>query len=243
MKMTLLQMTQNILSAMDGDAVNSISDTVESMQVATTIVETYDELYAGQVNPNMKSLVKLDALGDVANPTFMRIPDTVKSIDWIRYNGKLIRYVEPEEFLNSTFDQTGGMIITDPTFSANFYIYTDADPTTWTTFDGVTVVFNGYDNTADSTLQQSKTVCWGQLNPVFTLADGSYAPFLRADDYPGLLAEAKSVCFINYKQVSNSKSEQQSRRQRVRRQADQWSLNQRKPSSRGNDYGRRGRGS
>ena len=45
-KMTLLEMTQNILSAMDSDAVNSIGDTVESLQVADVIVETYYELFA-----------------------------------------------------------------------------------------------------------------------------------------------------------------------------------------------------
>jgi hypothetical protein len=36
-KMTLLEMTQNILSAMNSDEVNSITDTVESLQVAEEI--------------------------------------------------------------------------------------------------------------------------------------------------------------------------------------------------------------
>ena len=37
MKRTLLEMTQDILSAIDADEVNSIDDTVEATQVATII--------------------------------------------------------------------------------------------------------------------------------------------------------------------------------------------------------------
>ena len=41
-KMTLLAMVQDILNDMDGDEVNSISDTVEAEQVAQIIKTTYD---------------------------------------------------------------------------------------------------------------------------------------------------------------------------------------------------------
>ena len=41
MKMTLLDITQSILSAMDSDYANSIGDTVEAEQVATIVKETY----------------------------------------------------------------------------------------------------------------------------------------------------------------------------------------------------------
>ena len=135
-----------------------------------------------------------------------------------------------------------GTLITDPDFSANYYIFTGSDPTFWTTFDNKTIIFNGYDSATDSTLQQSKTLCWGQLDPVFPLSDDAFAPHLSGDEYPGLLAEAKSYCFINFKQVSNSKEEQKSRRQRVRQQNDQWRGDQRRPYNKTPNYGRRGNG-
>ena len=41
-KMSLLEMTQDILSDMDSDEVNSINDSVESLQVLGIIKNTYE---------------------------------------------------------------------------------------------------------------------------------------------------------------------------------------------------------
>lgn len=245
-KLTLLEMTQDILEAMDSDEVNSISDTVESTQVAKAIITTYYELYAGLDTPSREGLIKLDSLADPDRPNYMKIPDSVRSIKWVRYNGNLINYVEPELFIEWSFQRmndTGNTReIFDVDNSVPLWIFTDNDPTYWTTFDNKYIVFNGFDNTVDSTLAQAKTACWGQYDPVFEFNDDVYAPFLQGDDYPGLLAEAKSYCFINYKQVSNSKEEQKSKRQRVRHQNDSWRANQRKPYNGTPNYARRGRG-
>jgi hypothetical protein len=43
-KMTLLEMTQSILSAMDSDPVDSIDETVESIQVADIVKESFTNL-------------------------------------------------------------------------------------------------------------------------------------------------------------------------------------------------------
>lgn len=234
-RMTLLAMTQNILSAMDSDDVNSISDTVESLQVARTIIETYDELFANMDEPSMWGPVHLQSLVDVTRPNVMKIPDNVQKIKWIRYNGNEVEYQDPENFLVD--GATGG----DTVFSG-YTIWTDRDPTRWTTLDNTEVIFNAINNTTDGVLQESKTLCWGQYVPQWDFEDNAYAPFISAGDYPGLLAEAKATCFINFKQVSSSKEEQKSRRQRVRRQSDKWRLNQRKPYERSVDFGRRRRG-
>jgi hypothetical protein len=47
-KMTLLEMTQDILSDMDSDEVNSINDSVESLQVAQIIKTTYFNIVNGR---------------------------------------------------------------------------------------------------------------------------------------------------------------------------------------------------
>lgn len=231
-KMTLLSMVQNILSAMDSDAVNSISDTVESLQVAEEIIESYYELYAGLNKPSMEGIIELQPAGDLTSPTKMSIPENVKSIKWIRYNGIDTAYVSPEEFLTNTTALADYSV-------GKFSVYSDRNPTIWTTFDNETIYFNGFNNELDSTLQGSKTLCWGQFDPVYEMSDNSYAPYLDGDQYPGLLAEAKSVCFANHKQVASSKDEQRSKRQRVRQQNDEWRLDQRKPFERGPDFGRR----
>ena len=242
MRMTLLEMTQNILSAMDSEDVNSISDTVESLQVANIVIETFYELYAGLEIPDMEGLIKLDGVGDVTRPTVMKIPDNVKDIKWIRYDGIPVLYQDPETFLTNAYAiQENGVLIADPSMSANFYVTNNAAPTRWTIFDNKYIYFNSYDATEDTTLQQSKTTCWGQYEPEFTLADESYPPYISSDKYPGLLAEAKSTAFTYLKQVSSSKDEQRSRRQRVRQQNDQWRANQNNPTSKGPNYGRKGK--
>lgn len=241
-KMTLLEMTQNILSAMDSDEVNSISDTVESLQVARVVVETYDELYANMVSASFKGLIKLDSLADPERPTTLAIPANVKSIDWVRYEAVDVPYKSVEQFLLDSFQITSEQVTMDPVSGSYFKIYTDRNPTCFTTFNNEWLVFDGFNSDTDSVLQQSKTTCWGQYSPSWDFSDDAYAPFLPASDYPGLLAEAKSSCFINLKQLSNSKEEQRSRRQRVRRMNDEWRANQRKPYDSVVDFGRKGHG-
>ena len=235
MRMTLLDMTQNILSAIDGDDVNSIADTVQSLQVARIVVETYYELYGNLDEPSRWGLVELQSLADPNQMTTMRLPDNVQNVKWIRYNCNEVEYQDPEEFIID--GAQGGDYQLD-----KITIWTDRDPTRWTTFDNVHIVFNAINNSEDSVLQASKTICWGQFVPVFPFTDDAYPPYLAPADYPGLLAEAKSTAFVNQTQAGSSKEEQRARRQRMRRQNDLWRANQRKPYERGVDYGRRRRG-
>lgn len=211
-KMSLLEMVQNILSAMDSDEVNSISDTTESLQVAEVIRETFFEMFANTVELNQKGLVSLTGLGDLTRPNVMSIPDNCVNVDWIRYNGKLVDWIDPESFLQLGYTNT--------TIGYHGY-YADRDPSWYTTFDNQTLVFDSYNANDDDTLQASKTVCWGQRDYEFELTD-DFVPALEASRFPGFLAEAKSVCFTYFKQVSSTKDEQRSRRQRVRFQNNRW---------------------
>ena len=47
-KLTLLQMTQDIMSDMDSDDINSINDSVEALQVAQIIKTTYYNIIDGK---------------------------------------------------------------------------------------------------------------------------------------------------------------------------------------------------
>lgn len=248
-RMTLLEMVQNILSALESDEVNSISDTVEAEQVAQIVKETYEELYSNTDKPSLQALAQLDALSDVDRPNFLRIPEWVDSIKWIKYDWRTegatdyrdVCYLEPEEFLKRVELQKnadGAIEVTD-TSGVRLWILTNDNPRFWTSFDNEIAIFNGYDSTLDTTLQNSKSMAWVTKAAEFELRDDFIAP-IESKQFPGLLAEAKSVAFINIKQVSSAKEEQRSKRQRVRAQNDLWRLDQRKPYSRRNpDYGRR----
>lgn len=235
-RLTLLEMTQDILSALDGDEVNSVGDTIESLQVATTIKQCYYDICATLNLPSKMALVKLDALNDTDRPNYLKLPSTVRNIEWIRYNNKSLFYITPEEFVSLA--EPDAFVNVEDMSGVVLKIGTDRDPTYWTTFDNDHVCFNSFNIDEDTTLQQSKSTCWGQTDQVFVM-DDTFIPDLDTVHFPLLMAEATATCFVNQKQITNNKAEQQARRQLTRSSNDKWRLGQRKPYNRTPDYGRR----
>lgn len=85
MKQTLLEMTQDILSAMSSDEVNSISDTTESMQVATIIKQKYFDIINRVPLTEHEQLVQLDPSLDADVPVLMYVPEKVAELKWLKY--------------------------------------------------------------------------------------------------------------------------------------------------------------
>lgn len=226
-KMTLLDMTQNILSAMDGDEVNSIGDTIESEQVALEIQNAYFANFTNFGIAAQYELVTFDALGEPTDhPNVVKTKDKVDHFDWIKYNintvaepnYKDICYLEPKDFLDHVLTdvQTDGTRITvkDIQTDLPYTIRSDQAPTYWTTFDNEHVVFDAMNKALDDTIQESKIMAYAEVLPTWTHSD-SFIPDLEEKHFPLLLNEAKAASFVNYKGVSNSKVEQTARRQRV----------------------------
>lgn len=117
MKFTVLGLTQKILSAMDSDEVNSIGDTVESMQVADTIEMVYNDIVSNIELPEQYVLFQLDPSLDPDKPTVLYIPDVIQNIEWLKYN------------------KIGDVPSTSPSSS------------TWTTPDGLTIYFGASEAT------------------------------------------------------------------------------------------------
>ena len=82
---TLLNMVQNILSAMSSDEVNSIADTVESMQVAQIIQNKYYDIVARGDLRLDEQLFQLTASDNLTIPTLMYLPTGVSRISWLQY--------------------------------------------------------------------------------------------------------------------------------------------------------------
>ena len=86
MKRTLLDMTQNILSSLNSDEVNSIGDTTESTQVAEIIRTTYYNILGRAELPEHQKLINLSSATNAGLPTVMYRPlEGVVKIDWIKY--------------------------------------------------------------------------------------------------------------------------------------------------------------
>ena len=225
-KLTLLDMVQNILSAMDSDHVNSIGDTVESDQVATIIKETYFDLISNVIDvPEHEEIVNLTALADTNHPTWFQFPANVKRITLFKYNNATVadtdlRYVEVkhktpvdfEKYVNARTESDTNVVAYTDFNAGKLLIINDKHPQYWTTFDDKYLICDSFLNTVDSTLQSSKTFCLCLTEPTWTHSD-TFTPDLDAEFFPLFLAEAKSTCFVNLKQVANAKEEKKARRQ------------------------------
>jgi len=235
MKKTLLQLTQSILSDMDSENVNSISDSVEAQQVASVIQDTYYNIVAARAIPEHDRLIRLTALADNTRPTHFVYPTELKEIRLFEYNGREVHWKDPVKFLNDMPED--GIEVLDPLSSAKLYIRNDKNPRYYTSFDDQYIICDSYDASVDTTLQTNKTRCWGTVTPTFSLTD-DFVPDIDEVLFPYLLAEAKSACFSLFKAGSDPKVEQAARRLKSFVQNDQYKT--RKANVR-NLYGRRSR--
>lgn len=246
-KRTLLSLVQSILSDMNSDEVNSISDTIEAQQVASVVKDTFYNLFGDRILPEEGSPILLTALADTARPTYLKIPEGIFHIDWIQYNWMItgdadyrpLIFQEPSEFVRQSTmisGQSDTTVISDST-GVKLNIITNKNPQYWTTFDDQTIICDSYDSDTESTLQSSKTFCWGQEAATFELSD-SYVPAIDDNLFPLLLAESKSRASVAILGRSNPKEEQEGRKQSVRTLQHLWKANQRKPYDRHPNYGR-----
>lgn len=238
-KKTLLQIVQNILSAMDGDEVNSISDTIEAMQVAEEVRNAYEDLTGTLALPSRKALVHLDSLSNVNMPNYLAVPGTVKEVLWIRYNGVEVKYMSPEDFVKYIFDSklATNMSITDPE-GTHYSITNTRDPKYFTSFDQTNVAFDSFNAAKEATLQSTNSMAFCEMLNTFQMVD-TFVCDLPDDFFPTFIAEAKNACFVNMKQVANAVESARARRGIVRMQNEFYRTSRGNPADRLPDYSRR----
>lgn len=236
MRRTLLELTQSILNDLDGEPVNSIFDTEEATQYANVVRDTYFNIIAARETPEHDELLKLTALSDNTRPNFFKYPDNVKEIRLFEYNGREVYWKDPIKFLDSMPNAGDDVIsVADPVSGILLSIRTNKDPRYYTSFDNQYIVCDSYNSAVDTTLQESKTRCWGTKYPTFTMSD-AFTPDLNETLFPYLLAESKSVCFSVFKSGADPKVEQAARRLKSGIQNDRYKT--RRENTR-NFYGRR----
>jgi hypothetical protein len=230
--MTLLEIVQKILSALNGDEVNSIGDTVESLQIVDTVQETYYYIISNVSFKGVSRLIQLESFSDLDKPNYLKLPENVVDIEWIKYKtekgySKLI-YETPETFLER-LERTSGSSQEVTDFSgAIFSIRNDKSPQYWTTFDNRVIWFDSYNIELDHTLQASKSLCKANIIPAFELRD-DFIPDLDTHLFPLLLSESKRLCTFNHKQMDSPIDGQRTQRIWTRQQNNDARLRQRSP--------------
>lgn len=238
MKYTLLELTQIVLSSIDGDEVNSISDTVESQQVVKIIKRVYGNLAKGADYPNQYGLFSLDASGDNNLPAVMYIPSTHTNMGWLKYNAiatgetddnfQPLKFVDLPEFLlrmhalvPSEDNTLETMTVTVGSNTYDFIVRNDKAPEFYTTIDDDTLIFDSYDSAVDTTLQNEKTIAYGEKTLSWTLDDGFDIPI---PDHQLLLNESIALAWAELKQSVNAKAEQTSRQLKISDQRKKHSV-------------------
>jgi hypothetical protein len=248
MKMSILEMVQDILSDMSSDSVNSIGDTEEALQVTNILKSTYNEMMSRREWPHLKEVAPLESFSDSRYPTHLLLPENTRKVEWITYNQRnrsnpndsfsVIKYMEPNAFIqwtNSRNSSGEGVVTVQTVTDVPFKILSNTPPTYWTSFNDKYIIMDSYESLVEDTLQGSQAQTEIYLYPNWETSD-SFVPNLPGHLFPALLAEAKSTCFYILKQTANEKAEQQSKRQQNKMSMSSWVTN---GGLRYPDYGRR----
>ena len=240
MKTTLLQVVQSILSDMDSEEVNSISDTVEAQQIASVVEDTYYNIIAARDIPEHKKLMSLTALADSSRPTHFRYPDNTKQVERVDYNVgtgsekdfREIPFVDHKYFLDHMNED--GVVVETVSDNIDIFVSNDRAPSYYTSFDDYHIIMDSYDASVESTLQQSKIRAFGSTYPAFSQTD-DHVIDIDNTMMPYLMAEAKSTCFSLFKGGSDPKVAQAARRLKSYVQNDMYKT---KRANTRNNYGR-----
>ncbi len=213
-KLTLLDMTQTILSSMDSDDVNSISDTEESVQVVDIIEDTYFELMSQRDWPHLSNTCTLESVGSLLSPTKLKIPELVSSMESLKYSTTKtgdtdqsyadMIYLDPQGFIDqlltrSTSDAAIDIITSEAT---PLWIWNDRSPRWWTSFDDEFVTLDAYDSDEESTLQGVNSIVHCVTSPTFSAVD-AFIVDMPEKMFPLLLAEARRACHLYLKQADS----------------------------------------
>lgn len=231
---SVLQYVQGALNIMDSDQVDSIADTVESMQVAHLFADIFQELMVREDWEWLQGPLTLTALANPSFPTGFTVSPLVRRIDTLWYDVatsqlRKLCYLDPECFLQRfrNGQQSGSLKVVVPGQTV-FHIRTDRQPTFWTTFNRNTIYMDAYDSGVESTLQTSKLSSFGLSTPSFSVAD-DFVPAIPEHVVPLVQHTLNAAASITFRQKVSEADEA-----RVLRQLAQ--LRRKQPLVESNEY-------
>jgi hypothetical protein len=228
----LLKMTQMILSSMDGDEITDVEETVESRQVVDIIEQTWLDVLTYLNLPEHSRPFELIGSGDPAKPTLLTLPSGVRKVEWIKYDvseGNTERKTTKltPRLVGEFFDAMNTRDTADTTtYQFNYVVGSDTfdvrgrndkEPTSYTVLQDQKVLFDNYNLAIENTIVGNKTECFGLVIPDLQRVN-TWLPPVDQQNFSYFFNEAKSQCFVELKQVANSKADGRARRALVEMQ-------------------------
>lgn len=255
---TLLQTVQLILSALDSDEINSITDTTESYQIALMAQSIFYDICVELNLPSQHTILQLQPSINPNQPTVMTIPQTnIRKLEWLQYDnidptqGDITSNWVPVTQLdfNSFIERQNGYR-NDTTGNVLQYTFTgnngssfntncrkDNFPLYWCTYDDNTVLIDSFRSDIESTLQASKTMASGYQYQIFLLQD-SFIPQLEPQQFSYFNNKLKARAFNELKQTVNQEATAEARRQKIVQQNRKFRVQDIPPVFRVARYGR-----
>lgn len=225
MKQTLLEMTMDVLNTIDGDEINSISDNVESLQIANDIRNVFYDIIGRKDWQFLRKLTTLESVSDSTKPTHLKIRENIKAMDFLKYNKKKVgndrtfyddvSFLFPDQFLayvNQRDNTKSNYQLVSDYDGAIITIRNDAQPTYWTSFDDIHIVMDSFNSNVEDTLKGSNTQASMYVIPDWTM-DDEFIPELPSEVFPLLLSESKAYAQAKKDEVVLKKIEQTAVRQ------------------------------
>lgn len=184
MQLTLLELIQDMLAAIDAEAVTSVDETPEAGMCINIANRAYEEMMSMFRWRHLKTLGTLSTttnLNELVGPSGMVAVDPYN----IYYNDKPVYWVEPDKFLKASISLNTSESNIEKI--GNIKVYNDRDPTCFTTYDDTTLIFDAIPDSV-SGLDASKSLAMMYVVPTSRLTQDSDVFDLPDQAFPALNA-------------------------------------------------------
>ena len=194
MKLTLLQIVQDMLSSTDSENVSSVGETEDAGMCVNIANREFEKLISKYRWRHTRAFGKLDT---TSNNHEMKVPTTAIAIvhDPVYYKNDRVYYMEPDRFLAYTIERnTSESNITEVN---HVKVYTDRNPQHYTSFDDETLVFDAYPTASGLVSDDFDVILYTHPTSRLT-SDGEFFD-LPPQAYSALVERCVSVAMLEIK--------------------------------------------
>lgn len=193
MKLTLLELVQDMLVASDSENVSSVGETEDAGMCVNIANREFEKLISKFRWKHTRKFSKLEVT-TISNEMTLGTGDIAIDPNSVYYSDERVYWMEPDRFLAFTIGRlTSESNITE---SNNLKVYTDRSPQYFTSFNDSTLVFDAY---SASGLIKANTDVIVYTHPTSRLSGDSEYFSIPAQAFPALAQRCISKAILEIK--------------------------------------------